>query len=88
MRRLDHTMIFFLIAGTVTPFALLVMEGSLATALLIAVWAGALAGTIVELIWIDAAEVGLGDRLRRGRPDRGDRLSRRSSPRPGSSPAS
>ena len=26
MRRLDHTMIFFLIAGTVTPFALLVME--------------------------------------------------------------
>ena len=27
MRRLDHTMIFFLIAGTVTPFALLVMDG-------------------------------------------------------------
>jgi len=54
MRRLDHTMIFFLIAGTVTPFALLVMEPPLATALLIAVWAGALAGTIVELIWLDA----------------------------------
>ena len=45
MRRLDHTMIFFLIAGTVTPFALLVMDGPLATALLIAVWSGALAGT-------------------------------------------
>ena len=28
MRRLDHTMIFFLIAGTVTPFALLVMDGA------------------------------------------------------------
>ncbi|HXV52546.1 MAG TPA: hemolysin III family protein [Solirubrobacterales bacterium] len=53
MRRLDHTMIFFLIAGTVTPFALLVMEPPLSTALLIAVWAGALAGTIVELIWVD-----------------------------------
>lgn len=51
MRRLDHTMIFFLIAGTVTPFALLVMEGPLATALLIAVWAGALAGTVVEMVW-------------------------------------
>jgi hemolysin III len=51
MRRLDHTMIFFLIAGTITPFALLVMDGPLATALLIAVWAGALAGTIVELVW-------------------------------------
>ena len=54
MRRLDHAMIFFLIAGTVTPFALLTMEGPLATALLIAVWVGALAGTIVELIWIDS----------------------------------
>jgi hemolysin III len=53
MRRLDHTMIFFLIAGTVTPFALLVMEPPLSTALLIAVWSGALAGTIVELVWID-----------------------------------
>ena len=51
MRRLDHTMIFFLIAGTVTPFALLVMNGPLATALLIAVWVGALAGTVVELVW-------------------------------------
>ena len=53
MRRLDHTMIFFLIAGTVTPFALLVMDGPLATALLIAVWSGALAGTVVELVWVD-----------------------------------
>jgi hemolysin III len=54
MRRLDHTMIFLLIAGTVTPFALLVMDGPLATALLIAVWTGAAAGAIVELVWIDA----------------------------------
>jgi hemolysin III len=53
MRRLDHTMIFFLIAGTVTPFALLVLEPPLSTALLIAVWTGALAGTIVELFWVD-----------------------------------
>jgi hemolysin III len=54
MRRLDHTMIFFLIAGTVTPFALLVIGGSLGTALLVAVWAGAAAGTVVELIWVEA----------------------------------
>jgi hemolysin III len=53
MRRLDHTMIFVLIAGTVTPFALLVMTGPFATGLLIAVWAGALAGTVVELVWVD-----------------------------------
>jgi hemolysin III len=54
MRRLDHSMIFLLIAGTVTPFALLVMHGPLASALLIAVWAGAGAGIVVELIWVDA----------------------------------
>jgi hemolysin III len=54
MRRLDHSMIFLLIAGTTTPFAVLVLHGPLARALLIAVWAGAAAGIIVELIWVDA----------------------------------
>jgi hemolysin III len=54
MRRLDHTMIFLLIAGTVTPFALLVLDGTWSKALLIAVWAGAAAGVVVELIWLDA----------------------------------
>ena len=29
MRRLDHSMIFLLIAGTLTPFALLVLDGTL-----------------------------------------------------------
>src|SRR5215218_6996309 len=53
MRRLDHSMIFFLIAGTYTPFALLVLHGALANAILIVVWAGAIAGAIVEMIWID-----------------------------------
>jgi hemolysin III len=54
MRRLDHSMIFLLIAGTVTPFAVLVLDGPLATAVLIAIWGGAVAGVIVEMIWIDA----------------------------------
>jgi hemolysin III len=53
MRRLDHSMIFFLIAGTYTPFALLVLHGALATAILVVVWAGAIAGAIVEMIWIN-----------------------------------
>ncbi len=53
MRRLDHSMIFFLIAGTYTPFALLVLHGALATAILVVVWVGAIAGAIVETIWID-----------------------------------
>jgi len=54
MRRLDHTMIFVLIAGTYTPVALLALRGSLASAILIAVWAGALAGVVFKLVWIDA----------------------------------
>jgi hemolysin III len=53
MRRLDHSMIFFLIAGTYTPFALLALHGTLATAILVVVWTGAIAGAIVEMIWIE-----------------------------------
>ena len=53
MRRLDHSMIFFLIAGTYTPFALLVLEGPLADAILVVVWIGAIAGAVVETVWID-----------------------------------
>jgi len=51
MKRLDHSMIFFLIAGTMTPFALLTMSGTWATAILIAVWAGAAIGVLIELLW-------------------------------------
>ena len=53
MRRLDHSMIFFLIAGTYTPFALLVLDGPLADAILVVVWVGAVIGAIVETVWIE-----------------------------------
>jgi hemolysin III len=51
MRRLDHSMIFLLIAGTVTPFALLNLTGTWSTAILVAVWAGAIIGVTVEVLW-------------------------------------
>jgi hemolysin III len=54
MRRLDHSMIFVLIAGTYTPVALLALKGSLANTILIVMWAGALGGVIFKLLWIDA----------------------------------
>jgi hemolysin III len=54
MRRLDHSMIFVLIAGTYTPFSLLVLDGALATAVLVVVWAGALGGIVLNLVWITA----------------------------------
>jgi hemolysin III len=53
MRRLDHSMIFLLIAGTYTPFALLVLDGAMADTILAAVWIGAIAGSVVEMIWIN-----------------------------------
>jgi hemolysin III len=54
MRRLDHSMIFLLIAGTYTPFAVLALGGETATILLVVLWSGALVGVTITLCWIDA----------------------------------
>ena len=54
MGRLDHAMINVLIAGTFTPFGLLVLSGTLATVTLAFVWAGALGGILLHVLWIDA----------------------------------
>ena len=54
MKRLDHSMIFVMIAGTYTPVALLALRGTLSTAILIVLWAGALGGVVFKLAWIDA----------------------------------
>jgi hemolysin III len=54
MRRLDHAMIFLLIAGTYTPVGLLVLHGTLATVVLAVVWGGAVAGIVLELAWTKA----------------------------------
>jgi hemolysin III len=54
MRRLDHAMIFLLIAGTYTPVGLLVLKGRLATVVLVVVWGGAAAGIVLELVWTKA----------------------------------
>jgi hemolysin III len=51
MRRLDHSMIFVLIAGSYTPFAVLVLHGPVAIAILVGVWAGALLGVGFNLVW-------------------------------------
>ena len=54
LRRLDHSMIFVLIAGTYTPFALLVLENPLREVVLIGVWSGALVGIVFTLVWVEA----------------------------------
>src|SRR5688572_15998677 len=54
LRRLDHAMIYVLIAGTYTPFALLALEGAWRWSVLSVIWAGALAAIVVMLAWVDA----------------------------------
>jgi hemolysin III len=46
MRRLDHGTIFFMIAATYTPVALLALTGATATAILIGAWVGAGVGVV------------------------------------------
>lgn len=54
LRRLDHSMIFVLIAGTYTPIAGVILHGGLRTAVLLTVWIGALAGVVFTVAWIEA----------------------------------
>ena len=54
MRRLDHSMIFVLIAGTYTPIALLVLSQPLGSVVLVLIWSGAVGGIVLSLLWPDA----------------------------------
>ena len=48
MKRLDHSMIFVLIAGTYTPFALILLEGTARWTVLSLVWGGAALGVVLR----------------------------------------
>ena len=52
LRKIDHMMIFVLIAGSYTPVCLIILGGSSGYTLLSLVWGIALAGIIVMLFWI------------------------------------
>ena len=51
LRRLDHAMIYFLIAGTYTPFAALALAGVARIVVLALVWLGAFVGVGLVLAW-------------------------------------
>jgi hemolysin III len=57
MKRLDHSMIFVLIAGSYTPLGLLVIHGPLSIVTLSLVWGGAAVGVALKLIRIDGLQV-------------------------------
>jgi hemolysin III len=54
MKRLDHSMIFVLIAGTYTPFCLLVASGAWGITILAVVWSIAVAGILLKMAWPNA----------------------------------
>jgi hemolysin III len=51
LRRFDHSNIFVLIAGSCTPFGLLLLEGRDQWLMLGLVWGGALAGVAMKVFW-------------------------------------
>ncbi len=54
MRRLDHAMIFVMVAGTTTPIAAIVLEGGMRTTVLSVAWGMAGLGITLKLLWIGA----------------------------------
>lgn len=54
LRRLDHTMIFVLIAGTYTPFCLGPLRGPWGFWLLGVIWGVGILGILFSIFWIDA----------------------------------
>jgi hemolysin III len=54
LKRLDHSTIFLLIAGTYTPFAVLALRGDVRVAVLAAVWSLAAVGVLFRMLWVDA----------------------------------
>jgi hemolysin III len=51
MRRADHSMIFLFVAGTYTPFCVLLLDPRAATLMLSLIWGGALGGVALKSIW-------------------------------------
>lgn len=52
LRKVDHMMIFILIAGSYTPICLIALHGRTGTILCILVWVIALVGILIKAFWI------------------------------------
>ena len=63
LQRMDHAMIFFLIAGTATPAFLLANRGAFGLVCLIVMWALTLTAAGVHMAWMGAPEVLVGATL-------------------------
>ncbi len=54
LRRFDHANVFVLIAGSYTPFALILLEGTERVVMLSVAWGGAVLGMAFRILWTDA----------------------------------
>ena len=54
LRRFDHANIFLLIAGSYTPFVLILLDGGARVGMLVMVWTGAILGVVFRVGFIDA----------------------------------
>ena len=52
LRKMDHMMIFVMIAGSYTPVCLIALEGRTGTILCALVWAVAILGILIKALWI------------------------------------
>lgn len=54
LHRIDHMMIFVLIAGTYTPICLIPLKGTIGLTLLSIIWSTAIAGILFKIFWMNA----------------------------------
>lgn len=53
LRKIDHMMIFVLIAGSYTPICLIVLRGTIGNTLFLLIWGIAIAGIVIKGFWIN-----------------------------------
>ncbi|MEA4993472.1 MAG: hemolysin III family protein [Oscillibacter sp.] len=57
LRKMDHSMIYVLIAGSYTPFAMVLLPQPVGVRFCVALWAVALLGIIIKLAWLNAPRI-------------------------------
>jgi len=57
LRKMDHSMIYVLIAGSYTPFSMVLLPQPQGTRFCLALWGVAIAGVLLKLLWINAPRV-------------------------------
>ena len=54
LRRMDHSNIYLIIAGTYTPFGVIALDGAAQLTMLLVIWIGAVAGVVFRAVWMAA----------------------------------